>query len=637
MAKDLDLITIGRSSVDLYGAQVGGRLEDMRSFEKYVGGSPTNMATGTARLGLRSALLTKVGDEHMGRFLREELVKEGVDVTGVLTDPERLTALVLLGIRDEEQFPLIFYRENCADMALSVADVDEGFIARARAVVATGTHLSNPQTEAAVLKALDLARKHGAQTALDIDYRPNLWGLSGHGDGENRFIASAAVTEKLQSTLHRFDLIVGTEEEFHIAGGTTDTVAALRAVRAVSGATLVCKRGAAGAVAFTGAIPDTLDEGQSGPGFPIEVFNVLGAGDGFMSGLLKGWLDGEDWPTALKYANACGAFAVSRHGCTPAYPSWEELQFFLARGVKDKALRKDAELEHLHWATTRKGAWEDLKVFAFDHRMQMEEMEGATPERIGAFKELCLKAALAQAAGRSGYGILCDGRLGTRALYAAAGQGLWIGRPVEWPGSRPLRLEPQVGEGAGGLKEWPSEHVVKCLCFPHPDDDEAMWADQIATITRVFKSCRQNGLEFLLEVIPSKVGPFDDKTTPAVIQRVYDAGIYPDWWKLEPFRSEAAWAASCAAIERNDKRTRGIVVLGLDAPETELRESFALAVRFALVKGFAVGRTIFGDVARDWFASRVDDAGAVARMTENYARLCQIWAEARAEVREAAQ
>lgn len=275
MTKDLDLITIGRSSVDLYGAQIGGRLEDMRSFEKYVGGSPTNMATGTARLGLRSALLTKVGDEHMGRFLREELIKEGVDVTGVLTDPDRLTALVLLGIRDEEQFPLIFYRENCADMALSVDDVDEAFIARARAVVATGTHLSNPRTEAAVLKALELARKHGAQTALDIDFRPNLWGLSGHGDGENRFIASDAVTAKLQSTLHLFDLIVGTEEEFHIAGGTTDTIAALRAVRAVSDAVLVCKRGADGAAAFVGDIPDSLNDGQTGPGFPIEVFNVL--------------------------------------------------------------------------------------------------------------------------------------------------------------------------------------------------------------------------------------------------------------------------------------------------------------------------------------------------------------------------
>ena len=135
--KPLDVITIGRSSVDLYGQQVGGRLEDMGSFQKYIGGSPTNIAAGTARLGLRSALITRVGDEHMGRFIREELAREGVDVRGVKTDPERLTALVLLGIRDQEQFPLIFYRSDCADMALCEEDIDPSFIAEARAVVAT--------------------------------------------------------------------------------------------------------------------------------------------------------------------------------------------------------------------------------------------------------------------------------------------------------------------------------------------------------------------------------------------------------------------------------------------------------------------------------------------------------------------
>ncbi len=294
MTKTLDIITIGRSSVDLYGSQIGGRLEDMGSFDKYIGGSPTNIAAGTARLGLRSGLITRVGDEHMGRFIREQLIREGVDVQGVVTDPERLTALVLLGIRDEDRFPLIFYRENCADMALCEDDIDAGYIASARAVVATGTHLSHPQTVAAVLKALDLAHKHGARTALDIDYRPNLWGLAGHDAGEERFIASDAVTAKLQTTLHLFDLIVGTEEEFHIAGGSTDTIEALRAVRKVSDATLVCKRGAAGAVAFSGEIPDCLDDGEAGPGFPIEVFNVLGAGDGFFSGLLKGWMEDAD-------------------------------------------------------------------------------------------------------------------------------------------------------------------------------------------------------------------------------------------------------------------------------------------------------------------------------------------------------
>ncbi|MBO0662420.1 5-dehydro-2-deoxygluconokinase [Jiella sp. MQZ9-1] len=629
MTKDLDLITIGRSSVDLYGGQVGGRLEDMRSFDKYVGGSPTNMATGTARLGLKSALITRVGDEHMGRFLIEELAREGVDTTGVVTDPERLTALVLLGIRDDTQFPLIFYRENCADMALCEDDIDEAFIARARAVVATGTHLSHPQTEAAVLKAIRLARSHGARTALDIDYRPNLWGLAGHGAGEERFIASAKVTEKLQSTLPLFDLIVGTEEEFHIAGGTTDTVAALKAVRQVSAATLICKRGAAGAVAFPGDIPDRLDDGEAGPGFPIEVFNVLGAGDGFMSGLLKGWLDGESWPRALEYANACGAFAVSRHGCTPSYPSLAELQFFLKRGIQDKALRKDAELEQIHWSTNRKGDWQTMRVFAFDHRMQLEDLDGATPDKIGVFKQLCLDAVLAVQGGRSGYGLLCDGRLGRQALYRAAGRGLWIGRPVEWPGSRPLQFEPEIGADCGGLAEWPAEHVVKCLCFCHPDDAPALWAEQERSVRRLFESCRRNRVEFLLEVIASKAGPVDDDTTAKVIRRFYDLGIYPDWWKLEPMVSEAAWEKACAAIAENDPNVRGIVLLGLDAPEEALRESFAAAARFPLVKGFAVGRTIFGAAAKAYMTGDLTPEAAVAQMAERYGRLCALWDTAR--------
>lgn len=640
MTKQLDVITIGRSSVDLYGSQVGGRLEDMGSFAKYIGGSPTNIACGTARLGLRSAVITRVGDEHMGRFVREQLAREGVCTDGVVTDPDRLTALVLLGIRDEDQFPLIFYRENCADMALSEDDIDEGFIASARALLPTGTHLSHPRTEAAVLKALRLARQHGVKTALDIDYRPNLWGVAGHGDGESRFVESAAVTAKLQSHLHFFDLIVGTEEEFHIAGGSTDTIAALRAVRAVSDATLVCKRGAAGAVAFSGAIPDRLEDGESGPGFPIEVFNVLGAGDGFFSGLMKGWLDGVDWPTALKYANACGAFAVSRHGCTPAYPSLEELEFFLDRGVLQPDLRNDFALEQIHWSTNRARNhgpdWDDYRIFAFDHRMQLEEMAGYSPERGAAFKELCLQAALAVQDGRAGYGILCDDRIGRRALHAASGSGLWVGRPAEWPGSRPLTLEPKLGVDCGGLQDWSRGNVVKVLCFSHPSDSESLWADQIETVKRLFAAARRNGLEFLLEVIPSKVGAVDDQTTAQVIDRFYREGIFPDWWKLEPLTTRAAWANAIAAIEAHDRYTRGIVVLGLDAPEAELAASFTTAAQFPLVKGFAVGRTIFGDVARRWFAGDSDDAQAVEEMRAGYARLCAVWDGARLRARDAA-
>ena len=175
---------------------------------------------------------------------------------------------------------------------------------------------------------------------------------------------------------------------------------------------------------------------------------MLGAGDGFMSGLLKGWLTDQDWPTALKYANACGAFAVSRHGCTPAYPSWEELQFFLDRGIKVKALRKDAELEQIHWSTNR------LRRLAGDAGLRLRPPHAARSGRRRARASTATASAPSSssasrprsqvAAGRPGYGILCDGRLGRDALYAAAGTGLWIGRPVEYPGSRPLRLEAEI-------------------------------------------------------------------------------------------------------------------------------------------------------------------------------------------------
>ncbi|MBL4872937.1 MAG: 5-dehydro-2-deoxygluconokinase [Rhodobacteraceae bacterium] len=625
----LDVITIGRSSVDLYGAQIGGRLEDMASFNKYIGGSPTNIAAGTARLGLKSGLITRVGDEHMGRFIREQLNREGVDVRGVKTDPERLTALVLLGIRNQEQFPLIFYRENCADMALCENDIDPEFIADTRCVTVTGTHLSHKNTEAAVMKALALARENGAKTALDIDYRPNLWGLSGHGDGENRFIASDAVTAKLLSSLHLFDLIVGTEEEFHIAGGTTDTIMALRKVREVSGAVLVCKRGPMGASAFIGEIPDSLDKGLSGPGFPIEVFNVLGAGDGFMSGLLKGWLTNQDWQTSLKYANACGAFAVSRHGCTPAYPSWDELQYFFETGIQNKALRKDESLEQIHWSTNRTGDWSTMRVFAFDHRMQLEQMAGASPEKIGKFKLLCLAAAHEVAKGKPGYGILCDSRLGREALYNAAGSGLWIGHPVEWPGSRPLTLEPEIGPDFGGLSEWPVEHVVKVLCFYHPDDDAETKAQQEDVITRLFAASRRNKLEFLLEVIPSKVALCDDTTSAKLVQRFYDLGVYPDWWKLEPMMNDAAWQITCETIAKNDPWCRGVVVLGLEASQKDLQASFEVAAKHDLVKGFAVGRTIFADAAQSWLSGAITDNEAVADMAHKYRDLCETWDTAR--------
>ena len=329
---ELDVITIGRSSVDLYGQQIGSRLEDIGSFAKSVGGCPANIAIGTARLGLRSGLITRVGDEQMGRFIKEQLDREGVSLRGITTDKQRLTSLVLLSVENDKTFPLIFYRENCADSALSEADIDPDFIRSSAAVLVTGTHFARANTHTAQKKAMAITKANGARIILDIDYRPNLWGLAGHAAGEERYIRSDKVSGELQTILSDCDLIVGTEEEVHIAGGEEDTLTALRRIRSLSQATIVLKRGPMGCVVFPDAIPARIDDGIIGKGFPIEVYNVLGAGDSFMSGFLRGWLKGEDYATSATWANACGAFAVSRLLCSPEIPTWDELQFFLRHG-----------------------------------------------------------------------------------------------------------------------------------------------------------------------------------------------------------------------------------------------------------------------------------------------------------------
>jgi len=624
----LDVITIGRSSVDLYGQQIGSRLEDISSFAKSVGGCPANISVGSARLGLKSALITRVGNEQMGRFIKEQLAREGVETRGIATDPNRLTALVLLAVEAEGVSPMIFVRTDCADMALDEGDIDEAFIASAGAIVVTGTHFSKPNSEAAQRKAIRIAKANGRKVVFDIDYRPNLWGLAGHEAGFERYVKSDVVSDKLKTILPDCDLIIGTEEEIRIASGADGVLASLKAIRAVSKATIVLKRGAMGCIVYDGPISDDLEAGIVGSGFPIEIYNVLGAGDAFMSGFLRGWLKGEPLKTCATWANACGAFAVSRLLCAPEYPTWTELSYFLAHGSKEKALRKDEAINHIHWATTRRRQIPSLKALAIDHRSQLEAMDGATPEKLAAFKVLAVKAAMQVADGKPGFGMLLDDKYGRDALFATgATKDFWIAKPIELPGSRPLQFEFSQDLGSR-LIEWPVDHCIKVLCFYHPDDPAALKAEQIAKLRSAYDAALKVGREILIEIIASKAGPIDDTTTARALTELYDAGLEPDWWKLEPQGSAAAWAAIDKVIETRDPFCRGVVLLGLDAPADELKAAFGIAKRARTVRGFAVGRTIFGDAARAWLTGKIDDNAAVADMAARFAALNTAWEEA---------
>src|SRR5690349_9569943 len=393
--RDLDVVCLGRMGVDFYAQQIGARLEDVTSFAKYLGGSSANTAFGCARLGLKAGMISRVGDDAMGRFLVETIAREGCDVSHVGIDPLRLTAAVVLGIKDKETFPLIFLRENCADMAIGEAEIEESYIARSRALLITGTHFSTEYINRISNRALDRAHKHDVRTILDIDYRPVLWGLTKRGDGETRYIQSDTVTAHLARLLPKFDLVIGTIEEFNIAGGTTDIMQSLAAIRRNTKAVLVVKRGPLGCAVIDGAIPRSLDEAFNGSGVEVDVLNVLGAGDAFSAGFLSGWVRGEDYDACARYANACGALVVSRHGCAPAMPTRIELDHFIANADSIPRPDQDAALTRLHRVTAPHTPRDEVLAFAFDHRDQFFEIArsaGADESRLPKLKRLFVEA-----------------------------------------------------------------------------------------------------------------------------------------------------------------------------------------------------------------------------------------------------
>jgi 5-dehydro-2-deoxygluconokinase len=634
--RSLEVICLGRLAVDLYAQQIGARLEDVSTFSKYLGGSSGNIACNCARLGLKSAMLTRVGDDHMGRSLIETLAGEGCDVSHVVKDEERLTALVLLGLKDRETFPLVFYRENCADMAIDVSDFDEAFIASSKALLITGTHFSTAQVDKTSRQALEYARRNDVRTILDIDYRPVLWGLAGKAEGEVRYVSSEGVTKHLQGILPLFDLVVGTVEEFEIAGGQQNLIATLRAVRESTTATLVVKRGVLGCSVIEGEIPGSIDEAPTFSGVQVEVLNVLGAGDAFMSGFLSGWLRGKDYEECAARGNGSGALVVARHGCAPAMPTAVELDYFLKTASEDperiRVPDRDSMLAHLHRVTVPRPHWEELYIFAFDHRSQLADLArkaGAPEKRISALKELLVEAVASVERDKPEYagklGILADETYGQDALNAATGRGWWIGRPVELPGSNPLKFEHGRSIGTN-LISWPNEHVAKCLVFYHPDDPSEHCLEQEAQVQALYEATRVSGHELLLEVIPPKDRAQAD-TVYRSLQRFYDLGIKPEWWKLESMTA-AQWRLIDEVIAERDPYCRGVLLLGLSAPVEHLAEGFREAAGAKSCRGFAVGRTIFGKPSLAWLAGEIDDQTLIARTRETFENLINLWRQA---------
>jgi len=332
--KSYDIIAMGRSSIDLYSNDIGAPFEEITSFAAYVGGCPTNISVGTRRLGLRPVLLTAVGDDQVGNFILHFLQREGIETQFIPRKAGRRSSAVVLGIEPPDRFPLTYYRDNCADIQLTIDDVLATPLADSQVLLITGTGLSKEPSRSATLFAAELAQQVGARVVLDIDYRPDQW-------GDQR-----AFGVVLRSALRLVDIVIGTEDEINAAMLTDatqisiahsqisdarvlgDTDAAIRQLLTLGPHVLVQKRGANGSrIHLVSGVEGT--KRIEVPGFPVEVQNILGAGDAFASGFLYGLVNGWDWYKATRLGNACGAILVTKHGCANFMPTYDEVMMFI--------------------------------------------------------------------------------------------------------------------------------------------------------------------------------------------------------------------------------------------------------------------------------------------------------------------
>jgi len=639
-SRPLDLICMGRVAVDLYAEQTHSPLEDAQSFQKYLGGSAGNTAIGASRLGLNSAMFSCVGTDDMGVYLRKFLESERVNTSLLKNTPNHLTALVLLGVNPPDRFPLIFYRENCADMQIKIEDIKPEIFRQAKALLITGTGISTPEMRKTTIEAVKVAKSCGCAVVLDIDYRPVLWGLTDAGDGETRFISSDKVTKELQFFLPELDLIVGTEEEIKICAGDSGKKSrenineCVSIIRKKTHATIVFKKGEEGCEIY---VPDSKIP-ISSRSFKVEVLNVLGAGDAFMSGFLRGWLREKSLETCALYANACGALVVTRHGCSPSTPSFEEIDYFIKNFDKIKNLAHHPKINLMHLRTElghpRRN---NLLILDLDNQIQFEkfcEEKGIVFDHISIFKEQVFSGFnnVKIPDKNKDIGILIDTKYGGKVLVNSYTTDFKIGVPVET-----LFLDSEIEKSLyQHILERPSSWFVKVVCNYDLEKNPNNKKEFIKKLSKLNEVCISLKRKLMIQLTIPRYSKThfpanDQKNTKSheenqieTILEIYNAGINPYWWGIVPFVNDEDSLRISEILNQYDPEV-GLIFQGDNFPIEKAKSFFQLANSSKHCCGYKFGKSVFWETWEKFLQGKLDKSEITEKISSRIQYLINLW------------
>ncbi|SDU78264.1 5-dehydro-2-deoxygluconokinase [Arcanobacterium phocae] len=320
-----EVITMGRSGVDIYPLQSGVGLEDVETFGKFLGGSPTNVAVAAARLGHSAAVISGVGDDPFGKFVRMEMNRLGVSDQFVITTENYKTPVTFCEIFPPDTFPLYFYREPSApDLQLRPQDVPVDAVAHAKVFLVSGTGLSDEPSRSAHWEALRARKNTSGWTIADLDYRPMFW--------ESEEVAQ----REIGSLLDYVNVAVGNKEECRIAVGETEPDRAADALLERGVQLAIVKQGPKGTLA------KTRDLRIEVPVTKVDTLNGLGAGDAFGGALTHALIAGWDIPTAIHFASTAGAIVSSRLECSTAMPTEGEVRELMIQRTETAPVVKES-------------------------------------------------------------------------------------------------------------------------------------------------------------------------------------------------------------------------------------------------------------------------------------------------------
>lgn len=314
--KEFDIVAIGRACIDLNAVEYNRPMEQTMTFSKYVGGSPANIAIGSSKLGLKTGFIGKIPDDQHGRFIETYMRNTGVDTSQMAVDKDGHKAgLAFTEILSPEECGILMYRDDVADLYLAPSEVNEDYIAKSKMLLVSGAALAKSPSREAVLKAVQLAKKHQVKVVFELDYRPYTW-----TSAEETAVYYTLVAEQS-------DIVIGTRDEFDVmenkSGGANEE--SVQHLFAHSADLVVIKHGVEGSYAYSKS-----GDVFRAKAYKTKVLKTFGAGDSYASAFLYGLVSGKDIETALKYGSASASIVVSKHSSSEAMPTVAEIEELIA-------------------------------------------------------------------------------------------------------------------------------------------------------------------------------------------------------------------------------------------------------------------------------------------------------------------